>query len=47
LKRENINLAEIADLAAGHGLNITSIKVHKPSLEDVFFQYAGIPAEDD
>jgi len=47
LKRENINLAEIADLAQGHELNITSIKVHKPSLEDVFFQYAGSLVEEE
>jgi len=47
LKRENINLAEIADLAQKSGLTITSIKLHKPSLEDVFFQYAGIPVEEE
>lgn len=47
LKRENINLAEIADLALGHGFTITSIELHKPSLEDVFFQYARMSPEEE
>jgi ABC-2 type transport system ATP-binding protein len=46
LKRENINLAEIADLAQGHDLIITAIKMRKPRLEDVFFQYAGSLVEE-
>jgi ABC-2 type transport system ATP-binding protein len=47
LKRENINLAEIADLAQGHDLIITAIKMRKPRLEDVFFQYAGSLVEEE
>lgn len=43
LSRENVNLAEIADLARSRGLTISSISVRKPSLEDAFFHSVGIP----
>ncbi len=42
LSRENVNLAEIADLAQWRGLTISSISVRKPSLEDAFFHSVGI-----
>lgn len=43
LSRENVNLAEIAELAKSRGLTISSISVRKPSLEDAFFHAVGIP----
>ncbi|MFP3975966.1 MAG: ATP-binding cassette domain-containing protein [Dehalococcoidia bacterium] len=45
LRRENVNLAEIAELAQLRGLTISSISIRKPSLENAFFRCVGIPLE--
>jgi ABC-2 type transport system ATP-binding protein len=41
LSKEDINLADIARLAQENGLIISSMRLRKPSLEDVFFHYVG------
>lgn len=45
LESGRVDLTQIAELAHARGLGITSLSVRKPSLEDVFFHYVGVPLE--